>query len=86
MRTVDKGSKIFVYVISFDTLKPDPTKIAAIEKFQRPTNMQQLQSFLGLKCFYRKFVASYAKIVKPLYELLVIKSKDSTIRNKNGKI
>ena len=81
-----KEVKFLGYVISFDSLKPDPDKIAAINNYERPMNMQQLQSFLGLTGFYRKFVASYAKIVKPLYELLVIKSQDSIVKNKNGKI
>ncbi|CAF1025965.1 unnamed protein product, partial [Brachionus calyciflorus] len=81
-----KKVKFLIYVISFNSLKPDPEKLAAISNFQPPTNMQQLQSFFGLTGFYRKFIESYAKIVKPLYELMHLQNLASNFKNKNGKI
>ena len=36
----------------------------------KPTCIKELQSFLGLANFYRKFIANFAKIAQPLYNLL----------------
>lgn len=42
----------------------------AIQKFPEPTTPKQLQSFLGLTGYFRKFIPAYAMIAKPLSDLL----------------
>ncbi|GFY58813.1 retrovirus-related Pol polyprotein from transposon 17.6 [Trichonephila inaurata madagascariensis] len=41
-----------------------------MRKFPRPTTLKQVQSFLGLTGYFRKFIPEYSKIVKPLSDLL----------------
>ena len=48
----------------------DPDKIKAIVERKAPTNVKQLQQFLGLCGYYRKFIKDFAKIAAPLYQLL----------------
>ena len=42
----------------------------AISSFPRPTDLRQLQRFLGLINFYRRFLPAIAGILKPLTDLL----------------
>ena len=41
-----------------------------------PTNLKEIQVFLGLTRFYRKFVKDYAKVAVPLTDQLKAKGRD----------
>ncbi|XP_045537579.1 uncharacterized protein K02A2.6-like [Papilio machaon] len=58
------------YVISKDGIKTDPSKIEAIAKLPRPSNVSELRSFLGILNFYGKFIKNMSSRLVPLYELL----------------
>lgn len=51
-------------------VRPDPKKLEAVLKFPTPTTVRKVREFLGLTGFYRRFVKHYAKIAKPLTNLL----------------
>ena len=51
-------------------LEVDSEKVKAIEKFPAPTNVSQLQGFLGLNNFIAKFIPKSTDIVHPLHNLL----------------
>lgn len=51
----------------------DPHKLIAVEKWERPKNLRQLQAFLGFINYHRGHLPNLAKIVRPLSYLL---SKD----------
>ena len=57
------------HVISKDGIRTDPAKITAVKNMPRPTNVTQTRSFLGLASYYRKYVKSFSKIAKPLFDL-----------------
>jgi hypothetical protein len=44
--------------------------IKAVKEFPEPKNVKQLQRFLGLCVYYRRFVQGFAKLAAPLYNLL----------------
>jgi hypothetical protein len=48
----------------------DNSKIEAIRDRVHPTNVKQLQQFLGICNYYRRFVKDFAKMAYPLNELL----------------
>ena len=58
------------HIIGRDGVKPNPAKINAIRKFPRPTTVRAIRQFLGLSGYYRRFIKDYAKIAKPLSDLL----------------
>lgn len=58
------------FIVSSEGLKPNVKKIEAIKDYPEPTNLKELRSFLGLSGYYRRFVKDYAKIAKPLTNLL----------------
>ena len=48
------------YFVSKDGLKADPAKYKAIQEWPQPTNLRELQSFLGIANYYSKFEISFA--------------------------
>ncbi|KAK0135759.1 Retrovirus-related Pol polyprotein from transposon 17.6 [Merluccius polli] len=57
------------HVISKEGVATDPRKIDVVTKWQRPTNVTELQSFLGFASYYRRFVNGFAKLAAPLHRL-----------------
>jgi hypothetical protein len=58
------------HVISAQGITPDPEKLTAIDEWPPLRNVKQVQSFLGLANFYRRFVPAFATTAKPLTILL----------------
>ena len=48
----------------------DQNKVKSVLDWPTPKNLKELQSFLGLCNFYRKFIKNFAKIIEPLRILL----------------
>jgi hypothetical protein len=57
-------------MVSETGLVPLPKHVAALQDFPPPTDVKQLQQFLGLINFYRRFLPSIARTLKPLTDLL----------------
>jgi RNase H-like domain found in reverse transcriptase len=51
-------------------VQPLQSNVAAIEKFPRPVSCKDLQRFLGLVNFYRRFIPGAARTLKPLTDAL----------------
>lgn len=45
-------------------------KVAAIAELERPKNVPQLQSFLGMTVYFSSYIPYYSFIVNPLFQLL----------------
>lgn len=57
------------FIISSEGLKTDPKKVECINKFPRPKNVKQVQSFLGVCNYYRRYINNYAGLAKCLYNI-----------------
>lgn len=57
------------HVISSEGVSPNPEKLSAVQDFRRPSNVKEVQSFLGLCGYYRKFIKNFATVAHPLYRL-----------------
>ena len=57
------------HVVSADGIKTDPEKVKAPKTWPVPMNVKELQSFLGLGGYYRKFILGFSSIAEPLYTL-----------------
>lgn len=56
--------------LSAEGIKQDPAKSRAIVSLADPREVKELQRFLGLFNFYRKFIPNFAQTAAPLYRLL----------------
>ncbi len=56
-------------IISKNSIRMDPIKIAGIAEWPTPMKKWELQSFLGFTNFYQKFIKNYSKVVKVLTAL-----------------
>ena len=56
--------------ISDQGVKPDPLKIAAVTEMPYPSNVKELQRFLGMINYLGKFIKNLSDITKPLRSLL----------------
>ena len=57
------------HVISSDGIATDPSKTERITNWPTPRNVQEVQQFLGLASYYRRFIQNFAGIAKPLHRL-----------------
>ena len=58
------------HVISKRGIEVDPKKIKTVLKWEAPTNVSEIRSFLGLASYYRRFVEGFSIIAGLLTKLL----------------
>ena len=58
------------HIIENGTVKPSERKTEAVRRFAEPVDTRQVQAFLGLTGYFRKFIADYSRIARPLSNLL----------------
>ncbi|KAJ5290754.1 gag/polymerase/env polyprotein [Penicillium angulare] len=62
-------TKFLGFIVGVDGVRADPDKVAVIKDWETPTTVRRVLSFLGFCNFYRRFVADYSKIARPLHHL-----------------
>ncbi|CAF4150636.1 unnamed protein product, partial [Adineta steineri] len=65
-----RETKYLGHIITKDGIKPDPDLVKSVIDFPRPKTIRDVQSFLGLTGYYRRFIKNYAKIAEPLIKQL----------------
>ena len=58
------------HIVSEDGIRTDPRKVEAVHQWPVPVTVTDVRSFLGLTNYYRRFLEGYAKIVRPLNNLI----------------
>ncbi|CAF4940559.1 unnamed protein product, partial [Rotaria socialis] len=58
------------HIITQNGIKPDPDLIKSVTNFPQPKKIKDVQSFLGLTGYYRRFIKDYSKIAEPLQQQL----------------
>jgi len=61
-------------ILSQEGIRPDPKKIKVIYNFPEPKSKTQLQQFIGICNYYRRFSMSRARFIYPFRNLLSSKS------------
>ncbi|GJX18737.1 putative reverse transcriptase domain-containing protein [Tanacetum coccineum] len=62
------------HVVNSEGIHVDPSKIEAVKNWKPPKTPTEIRSFLGLTGYYRRIIANFSKIAKPL-TLLTQKDK-----------
>jgi hypothetical protein len=58
------------HVMSKGGISVDPSKVQDVLRWNAPTCVGYIQSFLRLAGYYRRFIEGFLKISKPMTELL----------------
>ena len=61
---------ILGHLVSKRGIEVDKAKIEVIEQLPPPINVKEIRSFLGHAGFYRRFIANFFQIARPLTSLL----------------
>ena len=67
---VAREIKILGHIVSKKSVAMDPAKIEAVKNRAVPINLKQVQSYLGLCNYYRRFIENFSKMAAPLFRLL----------------
>jgi hypothetical protein len=65
-----KQAAFLGHVISKGGISVDPSKVEDVLSWNAPMSVGDIQSFLGLARYYRRFIEGFSKISKPMTELL----------------
>ena len=57
------------HVVSKKGVATDPAKTERVSSWPTPTTLQEVQQFLDLTSYYRRFIKDFAMIAKPLHRL-----------------
>ena len=57
------------HVISREGVATDPSKTEKVAAWPVPTSKREVQQFLGLASYYRRFVEDFARVARPLHRL-----------------
>ena len=60
----------FGYLYDANGIHPDPGKVDAVHALPAPTNITELQEFLGLVTYLSPFIPGLSTLTAPLWELL----------------
>jgi hypothetical protein len=64
-----RENKFVGHTISQDGISVDPKKVQEVMDWKPPTTVRQIQSFLGLVGYYRRFIPDFSRIAKPMTKL-----------------
>jgi hypothetical protein len=77
--------KFFGHLLTNQGVKPDPSKVEAIDKLRAPSNVDELRSFIGMVTYLARYIPNLSIIMEPLRKLtlaeseFVWKNKEATI-------
>jgi hypothetical protein len=58
------------HIFTAEGIEVDPSKVEAVSKWKQPSNVSEVQSFLGMVGYYRRFIKGFSSIARPMTELL----------------
>jgi hypothetical protein len=65
------------FVVTRDNIEPNPATVEKVKDFPIPKKIKDVRSFLGLASYYRRFIPNFARIARPLHNLLKTETKSN---------
>ena len=57
------------HIVTADGLQVDPLKISTVKEWPTPRNIKDVQAFLGLANYYRRFILRFSELAAPMTKL-----------------
>lgn len=67
---INQSIEFLGHIVEEGKVYPSPEKITAVVNYPEPQELEDIQSFLGLSGYFRKFIPLYSVIAKPLSDFL----------------
>ena len=58
------------FILTREGVKPDHARVQAIKEIPEPRTREELQKFIGMCTYYRRFYKEYARYLEPFRELM----------------
>ena len=65
-----KSVEFLGHIVCEEGIRTNPSYVSAVQEYPVPTCVKDVERFLGLCGYYRRFIQSYSTIAKPLLQLL----------------
>jgi hypothetical protein len=62
--------KLLGHIVFDSGISIDPERVTTIQNLQAPTSKKEIQSFMGKINFVRRFIPNFARMVKPIHNML----------------
>lgn len=63
------------FVVNPEGVSMEPSRVASIRDWETPKSIRDIQVFLGFANFYRRFIFAFAKVTRPITDLLAGKAE-----------
>ena len=73
----NKETAYLGFIVNPEGVRVDPVKTRAIEQWETPKTVKDIQCFTGFCNFYRRFINGFSRIARPLYQLTIKKGKEN---------
>ena len=73
------------HVVSENGIETDPDKTEAVRTWPIPRTVKDVRAYLGFTGYYRRFIQNYARIARPLNDLLIGHSTSKKGKKKNAR-
>jgi hypothetical protein len=61
--------KYWGLIVGVNGTRMDPEKVIAVEQWEAPGKLKEVQTFLGFANFYQRFIRNCSRVVQPLTKL-----------------
>lgn len=62
--------KYLGHVVEDGSMYPDIEKVQVLQQIQKPTNIKEVRSLLGMLGYYQQYIKEFSEIMSPVFELL----------------
>src|ERR1700687_998181 len=56
-------------IVRVNGIRMDPEQVQAVEDWEAPESLKEVQAFLDFANFYQQFIQNYSRVVQPLTKL-----------------